>query len=134
MSTDMRAKYLNQRVMTATPGQRVVMLYDRLVLDLTRACDIYATDPTDTYSANQAVSHAMQIVAELAGSLRQVPDSPSDNLASIYGYLLQELTASMGGEARRLAGARTIVVTLRDAWAEAVSSTANPSAAGAWVG
>jgi flagellar secretion chaperone FliS len=135
MSTDMRARYLNQRVLTATPGQRVVMLYDRLSLDLTRAADIYATDPTDTFSAGQAVDHAMAIVAELAGSLRPTPDSPSDNLASIYTYLLRELTAVRGGAVTRLAGAAQIVSTLREAWVAAVASTATGSAAsGAWVG
>lgn len=135
MSADMRARYLNQRVLTATPGQRVVMLYDRLSLDLTRAADIYATDPTDTFSAGQAVDHAMAIVAELAGSLRATPNSPADNLASIYTYLLRELTAVRGGAVTRLAGAAKIVSSLRDAWTTAVASTAaGTTAAGAWVG
>lgn len=135
MSTDMRARYLNQRVLTATPGQRVVMLYDRLSLDLTRAADIYATDPSDTFAAGQALDHAMAIVAELAGSLRATPNSPADNLASIYTYLLRELTAVRGGATARLAGIATIVGTLREAWATAVAATATTgSAAGAWVG
>lgn len=135
MSADMRARYLNQRVLTATPGQRVVMLYDRLSLDLTRAADIYATDPTDTYSAGQSIDHAMAIIAELAGSLRATPNSPADNLASIYTYLLRELTAVRGGAIARLAGAAKIVGSLRDAWATAVASTAaGPTAPGAWVG
>lgn len=134
MSADMRARYLNQRVLTATPGQRVVMLYDRLSIDLTRAADIYATDPTDVYSAGQAVDHAMAIIAELAGSLRPTPNSPADNLASIYTYLLHELTAVRGGQAARLAGAHKIVTTLRAAWTEAVASTAASAPATAWVG
>lgn len=135
MNGDMRARYLNQRVMTATPAQRVVMLYDRLALDLTRAFDIYATDPTDTFSAGQAIDHAMAIVAELAGSLRQTPDSPADNLASIYNYLLRELASVRGGQTGRLDGVRKIVDTLRKAWTEAVASTAAPTAsAGSWVG
>jgi flagellar protein FliS len=135
MSADMRARYLNQRVLTATPGQRVVMLYDRLALDLTRAADIYATDPTDTFSAGQSIDHAMAIVAELTGSLRPTPDSPSDNLASIYTYLLRELSAVRGGAVSRLAGAASIVSTLREAWVAAVASTATASAApGARVG
>lgn len=132
---DMRARYLNQRVMTATPGQRVVMLYDRLALDLTRAADIYETDPTDFYSAGSAVDHAMAIIAELAGSLRDIPDSPSGNLSALYGYLLKELAAVRGGETGKLAGARTIVETLRTAWTDAVTSASpHASAAGSWVG
>ncbi len=134
MSADPRARYLHQRVMTATPGQRVVMLYDRLALDLTRADDALGQTVPDVYSARQHVDHAMQIVAELAGSLRHENGGPADNLASIYNYLLGELTAVRGGATARLAGARDIVGTLRDAWATAVTSTMAPAAAGAWVG
>jgi flagellin-specific chaperone FliS len=77
----------------------------------------------------------MAIVAELAGSLRATPNSPADNLASIYTYLLRELTAVRGGATARLAGIATIVGTLREAWATAVASTATTgSAGGGWVG
>ncbi|MEO7125502.1 MAG: flagellar export chaperone FliS [Nakamurella sp.] len=135
MSIGMRARYLNERVLTATPGQRVVMLYDRLALDLVRAGDIYATDPTDTFSAGQAIDHAMAIVAELAGSLRATPNSPADNLASIYSYLIRELTAVRGGQSSRLAGTAKIVGSLREAWTTAIAQTAStPTTAGAWVG
>lgn len=126
--TDMRARYLNQRVLTATPGQRVVMLYDRLVLDLTRAADIYDTDPTDTYSAGQAIDHAVAIIAELAGSLRPTPDSPADNLGALYNFLLRELTAVRSGSTDKLPGCRRIAETLRHAWTEAVASLASASA------
>lgn len=159
MSTDLRARYTNQRVMTATPGQRIVMLYDRLALDLRRASGengvgsgsgqapaITSTGPTEsgvvprqkTGSAAEAaarstpeaiadnIDHAMQILAELAGSLRPQPgatDSPVENLSQLYGYLLSELSAARSGETARLPGALGIVETLRAAWTEAVAST-----------
>lgn len=126
--TDMRARYLNQRVLTATPGQRVVMLYDRLALDLTRAADILDTDPVDSFAAGQAIDHAMAIVAELAGSLRPTEDSPADNLGSLYNFLLRELSAVRSGSAAKLAGCRRIVETLRNAWTEAVASMSSASA------
>lgn len=134
MSADLRARYLNQRVMTATPGQRVVMLYDRLAVDLTRAADCLEAQPADSFGAAQHVDHAMQVVAELAGSLKPTAGGPADNLASLYGYLLRELSAVRSGQTVRLAGARGIVGTLRDAWTAAVASISSPAAAGAWVG
>lgn len=130
MSADMRAKYLNQRVMTATPGQRVVMLYDRLYLDLQRASDI--ADPAE---AGEHVSHAMQIIAELSGSLDINAGGPAENLSSIYGFLLGELSAVRSGQTEKLAGSIGIVGTLRDAWTQAVSTApAATSTSGAWVG
>jgi flagellar protein FliS len=132
MSADLRARYLNQRVMTATPGQRVVMLYDRLALDLVRAADCYSAN--DALTAGTHIDHAMQIVAELAGSLDTTAGGPAENLASLYGYLLRELSTVLSGETARLAGAQGIIGTLRDAWSKAVTSTATPAAAGAWVG
>ena len=83
-----RARYLRDRVLTATPAQRVVMLYDRLGLDLTQAV---ATE--DAIAAGAHIGHASQVVAELLGSLDVTAGGPADNLAAIYGYLLRELTA-----------------------------------------
>lgn len=130
MSADLRARYLSQRVMTATPGQRVVMLYDRLHLDLQRAAAV--AEPAES---GEHVSHAMEIVAELAGSLNQTAGGPAENLASIYGYLLTELSAIRSGASEKLAGAQRIVAALREAWTQAVSTLPTPAAAGgSWVG
>ena len=131
---DVRARYLRDRVMTATPAQRVVMLYDRLGLDLTRA-----SEAEDSYSAGQHLSHAMEVVAELRASLDVTAGGPAENLAAIYGYLLGELVGARGGETARLAPVRGIVSGLRTAWAQAselvaTSNPAAPAAAGSWVG
>ena len=131
---DVRARYLRDRVMTATPAQRVVMLYDRLGLDLTRA-----SEAEDSYAAGQHLSHAMEVVAELRASLDVTAGGPAENLAAIYGYLLGELVGARGGETARLAPVRGIVSGLRTAWAQAselvaTSNPAAPAAAGSWVG
>lgn len=131
---EVRARYLRDRVMTATPAQRVVMLYDRLGLDLTRAAD----EP-DEFSAGQHVSHAMEIVAELRSSLDITAGGPAENLAAIYAFLLRELVAVRTGQFGRLSPLHRVVADLRDAWAQAGELVANsgaaaPAAAGSWVG
>lgn len=130
---EVRARYLRDRVMTATPAQRVVMLYDRLGLDLT-----LAEVAEDDCSARQRISHAMQVVAELRSSLDVTAGGPAENLASIYGFLLRVLIAAQAGDGDRLAEAAQIVSSLRDAWAQAGervgASAAAPPAAGRWVG
>jgi len=126
---DFRTRYLRERVLTASPAQRVVMLYDRLALDLTRAAAASTAQP------GEHLDHALQIVAELRSSLREFVGQPGENLAAIYGYLLRELIAIRGGDTTRLAGVTDIVETLRSAWANAAQQLANtaPVAAGAWV-
>jgi flagellar protein FliS len=128
---DFRARYLRERVLTASPAQRVVMLYDRLSLDLARAGDDAVPDPV------QHVDHAVSIVAELRSSLDVTAGGPADNLAALYTYLLRELLAVRGGERARLAGCVQIVETLRAAWTKVAAeqlAAAVPAAAGAWVG
>lgn len=119
--------------MTATPAQRIVMLYDRLGLDLTRA-----NDSTDAHDRGQHLSHAMEVLAELRASLDITAGGPAENLASIYGYLLRELVAARGGDTARLTSVRSMVSSLRDAWAQAgelaATTTAPVAAAGSWVG
>jgi flagellar secretion chaperone FliS len=132
-----RARYLRDRVLTATPAQRVVMLYDRLGLDLTMA-----TTSDDPIVAGGHIGHASQVVAELLGSLDVTAGGPADNLAAIYGYLLRELTAiRISGARHRLPELGAIVAKLRAAWAAVAEASATPDApragsalAGAWVG
>lgn len=131
---EVRARYLRDRVMTATPAQRVVMLYDRLGLDLARAAD-----SVDPYDHGQNISHAMEVLAELRASLDLTVGGPAENLAAIYGYLLGELVAARSGDRQRLGSASDIVASLRDAWAQAgeLSAAAAPAAAagsGRWLG
>lgn len=130
---DLRNRYLRDRVLTASPAQRVVMLYDRLTLDLARAAG--SEQPAEH------VDHAVLVVTELLASLDVTAGGPSENLSAIYGYLVRELLAVRGGEPERLTGVAEIVENLAVAWREvAATSAAGPTmsgagqlAAGAWV-
>ena len=118
---EIRARYLRDKVMTASPARRVVMLYDRLGLDVRQARA--ATDPM---TLNSHVSHALDIVTELYGSLNAAAGGPAENLASIYGFLINELmTARSTGEPGRLAASEKIVTDLRQAWAGAAEQLAS---------
>ncbi|HEX4728257.1 MAG TPA: flagellar protein FliS, partial [Jatrophihabitans sp.] len=65
-AADARARYLADAVATATPAKRIVLLYDRLWLDIQRAqAGLDSADPT----ARDHLQHAQRIVAELLGSL-----------------------------------------------------------------
>ena len=130
---DVRARFLRDRVLTASPAQRVVMLYDRMMLDLRLAAT--ADDP---YTTGTHVSHALQILAELQGSLDHRQGGPAENLASIYGYLIGRLLeARISGDLAGLDALITIIGDLRAAWAQAAMPDARitpAAAATAWVG
>jgi flagellar protein FliS len=130
-----RERYLRDRVLTASPAQRVVMLYDRLGLDLN-----LASSADELGAASGHIGHALLVLAELRASLDLTAGGPAENLASIYGFLLAELIAAQTGDLDRLESARTIVGSLREAWAQASDQVASaapvPAAAtaGRWVG
>ncbi len=124
MNAALRAqqRYREEAILSASPQRLVTMLYDRLVLDVERAEAAQRTG--DWESANAALQHAQQIVAELTGSL--APDwEGSASLRSIYGYLTRTLIgANIGRDAERTRECLEILVPLRDAWHEAADMMA----------
>jgi flagellar protein FliS len=134
-----RLRYLANAVSTATPAQRIVMLYDRLGLDIERA----ASGDADG-GASPHIRHAQQIVAELLSSLDTSVWKGAANLTAIYGFLLSELIAcNTEPDPDRLRVLGDVVSRLRSSWHEAAQQLAGGSrptqpaasvTAGAWVG
>jgi flagellar secretion chaperone FliS len=123
-----RIRFLQDRVMTATPGQRIVMLFDRLVLDLTRAT------MAEPFEIRQHTAHAGQIVGELFGSLDTTAGGPVENLSAIYGYLLKELmVVDLAELTAKLPALLEIATMLRTTWVAAVEQTDGTGGSGAAV-
>lgn len=118
-----KQRFLADRVMTATPAQRVVMLYDRLALDLARA-------RTDADGAQEHLNHAALIVGELLGSLDQSAGGPAENLASLYDYMLRQIwSAQLSGDVVGLTSVEANVWTLREAWTTIAAGGAEAASA-----
>jgi len=123
----LRARYLGDTVATASPQQLLVMLYDRLALDLERGQAALISGDRET--ASEQLQHAQEIVMELQGSLQVDAWEGGPRLASLYTWLLTELiTANVKGDLRRVGDCRKIVEPLRDAWREAAASLASSPA------
>jgi flagellar protein FliS len=119
----LRARYLGDSVATATPQQLLVMLYDRLALDLARAESALAEG--DRREAGDQLKHAQDIVFELRGSLRVEAWEGGPRLAALYTWLVNELVqANVKGDRNRVASCRQVVEPLRDAWRQAAASLA----------
>ena len=128
MSTaSLRARYMGDTVATASPQQLLVMLYDRLALDLQRAEEALVAGNKDVSHAQ--LLHAQEIVLELRASLQVDVWEGGPRLAALYSWVLGELMkANLKGDVRRVRDCRKVVEPLRDAWREAALSLAASSA------
>jgi flagellar protein FliS len=118
----LRDRYLGDTISTASPRRLVVMLYERLVRDMTQGEAAVRAGERDR--ANSLLTHAQDIVAELLSSLKPDLWSGGPALAQLYAYLLKELiAANVQQDANRVAVCRTLVEPLRDAWREALEMT-----------
>jgi flagellar protein FliS len=114
----LRDRYLQDSINTAPPAKLLLMLYDRLILDLRQGEDAIGAGETEV--AHEKLSHAQDIVIELRVSLDLEAWSGAPGLANLYGYLLTELIgANVAKDAARVAACRGFVEPLRDAWREA---------------
>jgi flagellar protein FliS len=110
-----QARFLDEAVITASPARLVVMLYDRLLLDLARAVE--AQTLGDRGEASRHLLHAQDIVLELTGSLQHGVWEGSAGLASLYGFIHSELVrANVSGDPARTLGVSELVAPLAEAW------------------
>jgi flagellar protein FliS len=113
-----RAAYMGQMVNTANPQRLLVMLYDRLVLDLQRAVEVQKSG--DFVAAGQQLMHAQEIVLELNSSLRLDAWEGAQQLASIYTFLHTELVrANVERRVELTESCLGLVTPLADAWRQA---------------
>jgi flagellar protein FliS len=127
---NLRNRYLEDSIATASPGKLLVMLYDRLVLDLMQAEEAFRKDERE--AAGERLNHAQEIVLELRTTLKVDAWDGAAGLAALYSFLLTELIqANIRRDIEKVASCRSIIEPLRDAWREAVAA---PAAGPAHVG
>jgi flagellar protein FliS len=123
-SPQMRNRYLEDSINTASPAKLLVMLYDRLVLDLQQG--ELAVQAGDRETASDKINHAQEIILELRTTLDIDVWEGAAGLAALYSWLLTELIqANIKLDAAKVAACRGIVEPLRDAWREAAVAAAS---------
>ncbi|MFI5953593.1 flagellar export chaperone FliS [Cryptosporangium sp. NPDC051539] len=129
MTNPMRARYLADSITTASPARLLVMLYDRLVLDITQGAD--AIREGQRIVASEKLIHAQDIVGELLGSLDLEVWEGAANVAALYRWMLTELVgANIKQDAARADACRELASELRDAWREAAMTAGGAPASG----
>lgn len=123
LSPAMRERYLADSVATASPAKLLLMLYDRLVIDLNRGEQ--ALIAGDRPEANTHLKHAQDIVTELHVTLDLDAWSGAPGLAALYTFASTELiNANIRGDAAKVASVRGLIEPLRDTWREAAMAVA----------
>jgi flagellar secretion chaperone FliS len=124
-----RSAYASQGAATASPARLLVMLYDRLLLDLHRAQA--AQDREDGTEALVQLFHAQTIVLELSSSLRPELWSGSEGLLQLYGYVSRMIARATTGQDPDATGrAIEVVAPLLATWREAADAVAGEGIAG----
>ncbi|GIE27931.1 flagellar protein FliS [Actinoplanes italicus] len=119
---NLRDRYLQDSINTASPARLLIMLYDRLILDLMHGEEALRNE--DRVLANEKITHAQEIVLELRVTLDVDAWEGAPGLASLYGFILTELIgANIKRDADRVASCRTLLEPLRDAWRDAASAS-----------
>jgi len=116
-----RAQYTADAVLSATPVQLVTMLYDRLMLDLSRAevAQVAGNWP----AASEQLLHAQAIIAELSSSLKIDVWDGGEGLLALYGYTSTALVnANVHRDVALTREVTGLLEPLRQAWHEAAAS------------
>src|SRR3954447_26874990 len=121
--TNARTAYLGGMVTTASLARLLVMLYERLVLDIERAADLQ--DAEDFPAASQQLMHAQEIVLELQSSLRLDVWDGAQQLSAIYGFLPSELVkANVRRDVTVTRSCLALAAPLAEAWREPARAAA----------
>ncbi|MCB1301262.1 MAG: flagellar export chaperone FliS [Austwickia sp.] len=124
-SAQLRNRYAQSTVSTASPGKLLTLLYDRLSKDLLVAEQ--AVVDKDVPTAHSNLVHAQEIVTELAATLNVEAWGGAEQLLRIYEFCLQELfQANVYKDAQRIHGVREVIEPLRDAWHQAAKQVDRP--------
>jgi len=114
-------QYQQQSVMTASPGELVVMLYNGCIRFIKQAME--CINNKDLVGAHTAIIRAQDIIVEFMSTL-DMKYEISHNLLALYDYLHRRLVeANINKDVTMLEEVLTFVTELRDTWAEAVKIT-----------
>ncbi|WP_204488493.1 flagellar export chaperone FliS [Caldicoprobacter guelmensis] len=114
-------QYQQQSVMTASPGELVVMLYNGCIRFIKQAID--SINDKDLEGAHKAIIRAQDIILEFMSTL-DMKYEVSHNLLALYDYLYRRLVeANTRKDVAILEEVLMFVTELRDTWAEALKIT-----------
>ena len=120
--------YHTQSVLTTSPGQLVLMLYDGIIrfLDQAQEAGLRTEDPRRIEIMNTAITKAQNILTELRSNLNfEAGGDYARDLDRLYDYYLRRLfQANLSKDNAPLAEVSRLVAQLREGWAEMLKQEA----------
>lgn len=115
--------YQAQSILTASPGQLVLMMYDgalRFMAQARSALALPEEDPQRVFQSNTALIRAQAVLAELQATLdHQAGGDFARNLDRLYDYHQRRLLqANIRKDDAIIAEVERLVRELRDGWAD----------------
>ena len=114
--------YRENAVLSASPEQLVVLLYEHLIINLKRAAK--QIEKNDLQAKSESLNKANDIVLELLSSLDfDKGGDIASRLASLYGFFSQEIaTVSRTLDTARIAQLVEMAEELHESWAQAAQA------------
>ncbi len=133
MSADLSGEYLKNAVMTATPEQLQLMLYDGAIRFAGQASDALARG--DLEESCEKLLRAQRIVMEMRNGLRhEVNPTLCDQLGSLYTFIYNRLVeANMRQSRSEIDDALKILRHQRETWQLLIEKTRRESPATATI-
>jgi flagellar protein FliS len=118
--TNTSSTYLKTKILTANPGELMVMMYNGAVNACERAREKMRERKFD--ESCELIVHAENILLELSNGLRkEIYPELVANLSRLFEYTYNRLVeANCTRDPQKLADALDILVILRDTWVEAI--------------
>jgi flagellar protein FliS len=127
-ATSSHASYRESAILTATPEQLVIMLYDGCHRFLLQA--VAAMRESRPAEAGERLGRATAIIDELQCTLNPAAGEISDRLAGIYVFCRRHLAEGLSErDPEKLVQVDRLLRELREAWAAAAAATAAASEA-----
>lgn len=114
-NNNLKQEYLKQSVMTASPSELIVILYDSCIKNL-KLAELCLNDRKDFAGANLHLLKAQKIIMELINCL-DTDFELSAQIMEIYNFLLHTIREmNVKKDLRLLPDVLDILLSLRDTW------------------
>lgn len=119
--------YRNNQIMTASPEQLLIMLYDGAIRFVRQAK--LAIEDNRLGDKSIAISKSVAIITEFSNTLNyEAGGEIAHDLNRLYDFMVRELSAvNAGGEVERLKPIERILLDLREGFSGAIETTRGSS-------
>lgn len=123
------SRYRESEVLSASPAQLVVIVYEHLLVNLRRSALLVA--PKDALARSEALERSRAALTELLITLDHKQGGEiAARLSSIYVYMLGELSVlGVKPDAERLSAIIALASELHEAFAQIAKSSSTPALA-----